>query len=138
MLSLDGITRFLNQVTVKICLDQRKKMNVREAHEDRLKYHIRSMEKDDIEIAEATAHQQMLIRQKIARIPGKCGKVCHMRWIQKMSEEDIAITMGMSGKTVENHLSAGITFLKITRKQPSRNFAYPLIIFILIYIYEKI
>jgi RNA polymerase sigma factor (sigma-70 family) len=138
LLSLNDIKRFLGKTTINICLDQRKKMTTQETHEGRLIYHIRSMEKDDIEIAEATAYQQMLIRQKIAQIPGKSGKVCHMHWIQKLSKEEIALKMGMSGKTVDNHLSAGMTFLKMMKKEPHRNFAYPFIIFLLIYLYEKI
>ena len=136
--SQDDIKRFLDKTTIHICLNYRKKMATREAHEGRVIYHFRSMENDDIEIAEATAYNQMLIRNKIAQIPGKCGKVCHMHWIQKLSKEEIALQMGMSGSTVDNHLSAGRTFLKIMKNVPRRNFAYPLIIFLLIYLYEKL
>ena len=136
--SQDDIRRFLNTTTINICRDHRKKMTTREAHEGRVIYHFRSMENDDIEIAEATAYNQRLIRNKIAQIPGKCGKVCHMHWIQKISREEIAVQMNMSEKTVDNHLSDGITFLKMMRKEPHRNFAYPLIIFLLMYLYEKI
>jgi RNA polymerase sigma factor (sigma-70 family) len=136
--SQDDIRRFLNTTTINICRDHRKKMTTREAHEGRVVYHFRSMENDDIEIAEATAYNQRLIRNKIARIPGKCGKVCHMHWIQKISREEIALQMNMTEKTVDNHLSDGIKFLKMMRKEPHRNFAYPLIIFLLMYLYEKI
>jgi len=138
LLSLNDISRFLNEVTKNVCRDHRKKMATREAHEGRVIYHFRSMENDDFEIAEATAYNQMLIRNKIAQIPGKCGKVCHMHWIQKLSKEEIALQLGIEVKTVENNLSSGITFLKINRQQPHRNFSYPLIIFLIIYLYEKI
>ena len=136
--SQDDIKRFLNTTTINICRDQRKKITTQETHEGRLIYHMRSMENDDIEIAEATAYNQMLIRNKIAQIPGQPGKVCHMHWIQKLSKEEIALEMGISGKTVDNHLSDGMKFLKMMRKEPHRNFSYPLIIFLLIYLYEKI
>jgi RNA polymerase sigma factor (sigma-70 family) len=136
--SQNDITRFLNNVTINICRDHRKKMTTQETHEGRVIYHMRSMENDDIEIAEATAYNQMLIRDKIAQIPGQPGKVCHMHWIQKLSKEEIALQLGIEVKTVENNLSAGIAFLKITRQQPHRNFSYPIIIFLLIYLYEKI
>jgi RNA polymerase sigma factor (sigma-70 family) len=136
--SQDDISRFLNNTTLNICQNHRKKMMTREAHEGRVIYHFRSMENDDIEIAEALAHQQLLIREKIAQIPGQCGKVCHMRWIQKLSKEQIALELGILEKTVENNLSAGLTFLKITRKEAMRNFAYPMVIFLLIYLYEKL
>ena len=96
--SQDDIKRFLNTTTINICQGHRKKMATRENHEGRLIHHIRSMENDDIEIAEATAYNQMLIRQKIARIPGKAGKVCHMHWIQKISREEIALTNENVGK----------------------------------------
>jgi DNA-directed RNA polymerase specialized sigma24 family protein len=134
--SQDHIRRFLNKTN--ICRDHRKKMATREAHEGRVIYHFRSMENDDIEIAEATAYNQMLIRNKIAQIPGKCGKVCHMHWIQKLSKDEIALQMVMSESTVDNHLSAGRKFLKMMKKEPHRNFAYPFIIFLLIYLHEKI
>jgi RNA polymerase sigma factor (sigma-70 family) len=136
--SLNDITRFLNNVTKNKCLDHRRKMAIQESHEGRVIYHMRSMENDDIEIAEATAYNQMLIRDKIAQIPGQPGKVCHMHWIQKLSKEEIALQLGIEVKTVENNLSSGITFLKINRQQPHRNFSYPLIIFLIIYLYEKI
>jgi RNA polymerase sigma factor (sigma-70 family) len=136
--SQDDIKRFLDKTTLNICRSHRKKMMTREAHEGRVIYHFRSMENDDIEIAEATAHNQLLIRDKIAQIPGKCGKVCHMFWIQKISKEEIALQMGMSEDTVRNHISAGMKFLKMLKKEPRRNFAYPFIIFLLIYLYEKI
>ena len=136
--SQDDIRRFLNTTTINICRDHRKKMTTREAHEGRVIYHFRSMENDDIEIAEATAYNQRLIRNKIAQIPGKCGKVCHMHWLQKISREEIAVQMNMTEKTVDNHLSDGIKFLKMMRKEPHRNFAYPLIIILLMYLYEKI
>lgn len=136
--SQDDIRRFLNTTTINICRDHRKKMSTREAHEGRVIYHFRSMENDDIEIAEATAYNQRMIRLKIARIPGKCGKVCHMHWLQKISREEIALQLNISEKTVDNNLSDGMKFLKMMRKEPHRNFAYPLIIFLLIYLYEKI
>ena len=136
--SLNDITRFLNNVTKNKCLEYRKKMTIQETHEGRVIYHMRSMENDDIEIAEAAAYNQMLIRDKIARIPGQPGKVCHMHWIQKLSKEEIALQLGIEVKTVDNNLSSGITFLKINRQQPRRNFSYPLIIFLIIYLYEKI
>jgi len=138
LLGLDHIRRFLDTTTINVCRDYRKKMITRETHEGRLIHHIRSMENDDIEIAEATAYNQLLIRQKIARIPGKAGKVCHMHWIQKLSKEEIALQMNMSGKTVDNHLSTGMTLLKMMKNEPGGNLAYLLIILLLIYLYEKI
>jgi len=136
--SQDDIKRFLNTTTINICQGHRKKMTTRETHEGRLIHHIRSIENDDIEIAEATAYNQMLIRQKIARIPGKAGKVCHMHWIQKISREEIALQMNMSVKTVENHLSTGMTLLRMMKNDPGHSLAYLFIIFILIYLYGKI
>ncbi len=115
--SLDHISRFLNQVTLNICRDQRKKMNTRENHEGSLIYHFRSMENDDIEIAEAMAHQQMLIHQKIAQIPGKSGRIFHMHFIGNLSEAEIAHQLGMSEKTVINHLSAANKFLRMNRME---------------------
>ena len=135
--SLDHIRRFLNQVTINICRDQRKKMNTRENHEGSLIYHFRSMENDDIEIAEATAHQQMLIRLKIAQIPGKSGQVFYLQHIEKLSEPEIAQRLGISQKTVMNHLSAANKFLRIDRQDTRRRYAYPLIILLLIYLYES-
>ena len=136
--SLDDISRFLNRVTINICRDHRKKMNTQEDHEGRVVYHFRSMENDDIEIAEATAYQQMLIRQKIARIPGKCGRVCYMHWIKKKSKSEIAQLMDMSENTVLNHLSDGRKFLKLNRQEIRRRYAYPVIILFLIYLYETL
>lgn len=136
--SLNDITRFLNNVTKNKCLEHRRKMTIQETHEGRVIYHMRSMENDDIEIAESTAYNQMLIRDRIAQIPGQPGKVCHMHWIQNLSKEEIALQLGIEVKTVENNLSSGMAFLKINRQQPHRNFSYPIIIFLLIYLYEKI
>jgi RNA polymerase sigma factor (sigma-70 family) len=136
--SLDHIRRFLNQVTINICRDQRKKMNTRENHEGSLIYHFRTMEEDDIEIAEATAYQQMLIRRKIAKIPGKSGRVFHLQFIEKLSESEIALQLNISEKTVSNHLSAAYTFLRMDRKETQRRYAYPLIILLIIYLYETL
>ena len=134
--SLDHIRRFLNQTTINLCQDHRKKMNRHENHEGRLIYHYRSMEEDDIEIAEATAYQQMQIRKKIAKIPGKSGLVFHLQYIEKLSESEIALQLNISEKTVLNHLSAAYTFLRMDRKETQRRYAYPLIILLLIYLYE--
>jgi DNA-directed RNA polymerase specialized sigma24 family protein len=133
---LDHITRFLNNVTINVCRDQLKKMDTQENHEDRLIYHLRAMENDDLEIAEADAYKDLLIRQKIARIPGKSGQVFYKYWIEKMTEPEIARQMDMSEKTVMNHLSAGHSFLKMSRQETRRRYAYPLIILLLIYLYE--
>jgi RNA polymerase sigma-70 factor (ECF subfamily) len=95
------------------------------------------MEEDDIEIAEATAYQQMLIRQKIAKIPGKSGRVFYMQFIEKLSESEIALQLNISEKTVMNHLSAANTFLRLDREETRRRYAYPLIILLLIYLYES-
>ena len=136
--SLDHIKRFLNQVTINICRDQRKKMNTQENHEGSLIYHFRSMEEDDIEISEATAYQQMLIRRKIAKIPGKSGLVFHLQFIEKLSESEIAQQLNISEKTVLNHLSTAYKFLRMDRQDTSRRYAYPLIILLLIYLYETL
>jgi len=136
--SMDQIRRFLNQTTIKICQAYRKKMNTQEDHEDRLIYHYRSMEEDDIEIAEAMAYQQMLIRIEVAKIPGKCGHVCYLHHVKKLSGDKIARQLGMSEKTVGNHLSDGKKFLKMNRQNTRRHFEYPLIILILIYLYENL
>jgi RNA polymerase sigma factor (sigma-70 family) len=136
--SLDHISRFLNQVTLNLCRDQRKKINTREHHEGSLIYHFRSMENDDIEIAEAMAHQQMLIRRKIAQIPGKSGRVFYLHFIGNLSEPEIAHRMNMSEKTVMNHLSAASKFLRMKRQETLRPYVYPVIILLLIYLYETL
>jgi RNA polymerase sigma factor (sigma-70 family) len=135
---LNHIRRFLNKVTINICLDERKKMNTHGDHEGRLVYHFRSMEKNDIEIAEALAYQQLLIRQKIARIPGKSGRVFQMQFIEKLSNSEIALQLNISEKTVLNHLSEAYKFLKMDRQETRRRYAYTLIILLLIYLYEHL
>ena len=135
--SLNEVTRFLNGTTINICRDEQKKRKTEENHQGRLVYHMRSMEEDDIEIAEAAAHQQMLIRMQIARIPGKSGQVFYLQYIEKLSEPEIAQRLGIAKKTVINHLSAANKFLRMDRQDTRRRFAYSLIILLLIYLYER-
>jgi RNA polymerase sigma factor (sigma-70 family) len=133
----DDIRRFLNNTTINICQDARKKNQTRLNHEGRVIYHFRSMEQDDIEIAEASAYLQLLIRRQIAKIPGKAGKVLSMHIFDNLSVEEIAIRLGNSERTIENLLSEARAFLKLNKKEIKRFYAYPLIIFILIYLYES-
>ncbi|MEO6963325.1 MAG: sigma factor-like helix-turn-helix DNA-binding protein, partial [Puia sp.] len=88
-------------------------------------------------IAEAMAHQQMLIRLQIARIPGKSGQVFHMLFIRKLGEAEIARQLGISEKTVRNLMSGAFRFLKIHSGNSLRRYAYPIIILLLIYFYEN-
>lgn len=133
--SLNDITRFLNNVTINKCRELQKKKQSREENEEALIYHFHSMEEDDIEIAEAAAHQQMLIRRQIAKIPGKSGQVFYMQYIQELSETEIAERLNISEKTVSNHLSAAYKFLRIQRED-SRRYAFPVIVHFLIYLHE--
>jgi RNA polymerase sigma-70 factor (ECF subfamily) len=137
LLSMDGIRRFLDQVTRNKCLDFRKKNQTRDEHEDSLIYHYRSMETDEIEIAEAIAHQQMLIQEQIARIPGKGGEVFHLFYIRKLSKSEIAQTMGISEKTVSNHMSDALKFLKMNVQEGRGSYAYPIFLILLMYVYES-
>ena len=136
--SLNDISRFLNNTAINVCRGELKKRQMQEKHEGRLMYHYHSMEEDDIEIAEAMAHQQMLLRLRIARIPGKSGQVFHMQFIQQLSDTEIAQQLGIAEKTVSNHLSAAIKFLKMDAGINRRRYAYPLIILLLIYLYENL
>ena len=138
LFSLDDIRRFLNQATINRCKDQQKKKETQESNQDRLIYHYRSMEQDDIEIAEAMAHQQMLIRRQIAKIPGKSGQVFYMYYIRKLSISEIASQLGITEKTISNHMSAASKFLKMDRESNGRSYAYPLLLVILIYLYENL
>jgi RNA polymerase sigma factor (sigma-70 family) len=136
--SENDITRFLDITTINICRDAQKRNQTREDHEGRVIYHFRSMDEDDIEIAEATAYQQWLIRRQIAKIPGKAGRVMYLHIFDKLSVEEIASRLGNSERTIENLLSDGRAFLKMKREETKRKYAYPLIIFILIYLYESL
>jgi RNA polymerase sigma-70 factor (ECF subfamily) len=136
--SLNAINRFLNNTAINVCRNELKKREVQVKHEGRLIYHYHSQEEDDIEIAEAMAYQQMLIRLQIARIPGKSGQVFHMQFIQKLSEAEIAQRLGISEKTVSNHLSAAFKFLKMDGRVNRRRYAYPFLLFLLIYLYETL
>jgi RNA polymerase sigma factor (sigma-70 family) len=136
--SEDDITRFLDSTTINICRDAQKRNRTREDHEGRVIYHFRSMEQDDIEIAEAAAYQQKLIRLQIAKIPGKAGRVMSLHLFDKLSAQDIAARLGNSERTIDNLLSEARAFLKMNKDDIKRHFAYPLIIFILIYLYESL
>ncbi|MDP4129237.1 MAG: sigma-70 family RNA polymerase sigma factor [Bacteroidota bacterium] len=135
--SLNDITRFLNSTTINICRDELKKRQTQEKHEAGLIYHYRSMEEDDIEIAEAVARQQMLVRLQIARIPGKSGQIFRMQFVQYLTHTEIAQRLGISEKTVRNHLSAAVRFLKMGFADGRRRYAYALVILLLIYLYEN-
>lgn len=62
----------------------------------------------DLEIAERHAD----IERALAEMPEKRRAVCAMRWIDGLSYAQIAERLGITEKTVENHIGNGVKFMR--------------------------
>jgi RNA polymerase sigma-70 factor (ECF subfamily) len=62
----------------------------------------------ELELAEKRAD----IERALAEMPEKRRIVCAMRWIDGMSYAEIAERVGISEKTVENHIGNGVKFMR--------------------------
>ena len=62
----------------------------------------------DLELAEKRAD----IERALAEMPEKRRAVCAMRWIDGMSYAEIAERLGITEKTVENHIGNGVKFMR--------------------------
>jgi RNA polymerase sigma-70 factor, ECF subfamily len=80
-----------------------------EAHDDVRVLHAAPAPADTIlETAELTAR----LATAMARLPARCGLIMQMRWHGGLSYADIATTLGISQKGVENQLSRGLKALR--------------------------
>ena len=62
----------------------------------------------DLELAERHAD----IERALAEMPEKRRAVCAMRWIDGMSYAQISERLGITEKTVENHIGNGVKFMR--------------------------
>ncbi len=62
------------------------------------------------DVAEATARRQerQLLAVACASLPPRCREALQMRHLQGMSGSDVAARMGISGRTLENHISRAV------------------------------
>lgn len=69
---------------------------------------------DDEAAAEflAKAEANAEIERALSEMPAKRRAVCALRWIDGLSYAQIAERLGIQEKTVENHLGAGVKFLR--------------------------
>ena len=68
----------------------------------------------DLEVAERHAD----IERALAEMPEKRRAVCAMRWIDGMSYAQIAERLGITEKTVENHIGNGVKFMREHIRRP--------------------
>ena len=68
----------------------------------------------DLEVAERHAD----IERALAERPEKRRAVCAMRWIDGMSYAQIAERLGITEKTVENHIGNGVKFMREHIRRP--------------------
>jgi RNA polymerase sigma-70 factor (ECF subfamily) len=80
-----------------------------EAHDD-----VRSLHPSPVSADVMVETTEVLHRLTVAlaRLPGRCALVMQMRWYGGLSYADIAATLGISTKGVENQLARGLKALR--------------------------
>ncbi|MHB1920953.1 MAG: RNA polymerase sigma-70 factor [Chitinophagaceae bacterium] len=105
-----SLTSYIYRAVINRCLNKIKQEQREMAHQNDFQLHQpdryvdRSMEENEI---------QMRIFQEIEKLPPQCRKVFQMSRLEALKQQDIANQLGISIKTVKNHMTHA---LKVLRK----------------------
>lgn len=107
----DNARAWLYTVTRNASLDFLKQD--KHAKERQLEFSLSQEDKDttyDYELLRTEVLRKILL--EIKELPGHSGKIIEMSYFKGMKNEDIAVELGLSEKTVRNLKSTGIAILK--------------------------
>jgi RNA polymerase sigma factor (sigma-70 family) len=91
----------------------------------------------DDQVPEAESFLLELVYRKIEELPTKTREVFLLYCKEHLSNEEIAKKLGMSVKTVKNHKSNALQFLKMEFQNKRQELPLPLILLLINLLYDK-
>lgn len=114
----DSIFPYLISSTRNKCIDHIRHKAVEQKYIDLSLWDIKNNTVDNSELTEDVVKD---VNEAVRQLPPKCRQVFKLSRFDNLSHKEIALELGISTKTVENHITKAISLLKLTLSKYNKN-----------------
>ena len=124
--TVPGILEFLNTVAVRKSLNENRKQETADRHAEGVKTFYLNIEERNRENAEIDDHYNHVMYVDVEKLPRVRKRVFKLSYIERLTNEQIALKQGISKRTVETHMTHAYRFLRIEVKKSGGYFTFTL------------
>lgn len=109
LVNIGSIRSYLYRSVVNASINHINRKNNIERHHQKI---AETISPEDVDLIDEQNELIVLIHQEIERLPDKCRNVFKLSRLEGLKYKEIALQLGISEKTVENHMSNALKILR--------------------------